>query len=384
MRKLLLLAAVLLWHATPHAQNVLLNEAFSVSPNDWFYGQGMQLKTYNNPFNNCGADQGFMTAAIGHYGTPSYVGTKVLFYDASTPNLIVRFKMFVFDANAQCGSFKPFPCASYVKIYLVDGSYTSSAPPPSNVIFAQSTAQLMVANAVNTVSFPSALLSAMATGTEYRVYIDFDVPVNCNQNNTKYVIDDIIVLEQAGIILPVHFGAFTASRSRNEVLLNWTTTTESDNKGFYVQRNYGNQDWKTLGFIETKAPQGNSAADILYSFTDVNNYNGVSQYRIVQEDMNGKTRYSEVRFVRGQSQAENVLVFPNPARNGQVNILFSGATGVKEVTVYDLSGRMVRQIHDVTTQGLKISQLEAGLYTLQVREVKSGAVQAFKLMVAKN
>jgi hypothetical protein len=67
--------------------------------------------------------------------------------------------------------------------------------------------------------------------------------------------------------LPVTFLSFTASRNNSSVLLKWETVTEENSKGFYVQRNHGNNIWEVLGFVETKAINGSSTSRLNYIFT---------------------------------------------------------------------------------------------------------------------
>ncbi|MDB5195776.1 MAG: hypothetical protein JWP88_146, partial [Flaviaesturariibacter sp.] len=64
----------------------------------------------------------------------------------------------------------------------------------------------------------------------------------------------------AAIILPVTFTSFTAVKSGAGVSLKWTTASESNNRGFNVQRLQGNGNWQTLGFVSSQAAGGNSSA----------------------------------------------------------------------------------------------------------------------------
>ena len=99
--------------------------------------------------------------------------------------------------------------------------------------------------------------------------------------------------------LPVSFRAFTASRSNSVVALKWTTAMESNNLGFEIQRLVGTGTWQAISFIATQAGGGNSSSDLTYTYTDQNSTKGISQYRIRQIDIDGRSKLSEIRVVRG-------------------------------------------------------------------------------------
>ncbi|RYZ20205.1 MAG: hypothetical protein EOO16_17465, partial [Chitinophagaceae bacterium] len=97
-------------------------------------------------------------------------------------------------------------------------------------------------------------------GQEDFIFI-FDAKGSCN--------DLVIPLNcPAAIVLPVTLQSFTASRTGNQVSLNWTTATEINNRGFNVQRKQGNGDWQTIAFIPSAAAGGNSTGVLRYSHSD--------------------------------------------------------------------------------------------------------------------
>ena len=70
--------------------------------------------------------------------------------------------------------------------------------------------------------------------------------------------------------LPVSFRLFTALRNNSVVALKWTTSMESNNLGFELQRLVGTGKWQVVSFIPTQATNGNSSSDLTYSYTDLN------------------------------------------------------------------------------------------------------------------
>ena len=52
----------------------------------------------------------------------------------------------------------------------------------------------------------------------------------------------------SAFILPVELTDFTARLYNGLVLLNWSTASETNNKGFFIQRSYDTEEWETAGF----------------------------------------------------------------------------------------------------------------------------------------
>lgn len=179
--------------------------------------------------------------------------------------------------------------------------------------------------------------------------------------------------------LPVAFRAFTATRNNSTVALKWTTATESNNLGFAIQRLIGDGSWQTLSFVASQASHGNSASDLTYTYTDPNQTKGISQYRIKQIDIDQKTKYSEIRAVRGDNQKGRTIVYPNPSSDGKVNIIFDDATGIRDVSLMDINGRVIKQMKGVTNNNILFENLTAGIYTVRIvnNETREQEVQKF-------
>lgn len=182
--------------------------------------------------------------------------------------------------------------------------------------------------------------------------------------------------------LPVDLKSFTATRNHSNVLLKWETTTEKNNTGFAVERNM-NGSWEQVAFVPTQAPGGNSNDILSYQYVDFNNTKGISQYRLKQIDIDARYKYSEIRSVRGDGQAGAVIVYPNPTIDGKVNVSFEDATSIRDVSVIDMSGRIVKQWKGVTNNNLQIENLQPGMYTLRVVVPQTGEQTVAKIVVNK-
>ena len=190
-------------------------------------------------------------------------------------------------------------------------------------------------------------------------------------------------LSIAGAPLPVYFRSFTASRSNSNVELIWVTSFEQNSLGFEIQRQAGNGKWQTISFVNSKANSGNSIADITYSYTDTNNVPGISNYRFAQVDMDGKFKFSEIRTVQGNNyNAGRVTLYPNPATNGNVTVVFKDAATIYDVSLMDANGRILRQWNNTKGKSLNITNMIPGFYNLHIVSRENGKLTVEKLIVA--
>lgn len=162
----------------------------------------------------------------------------------------------------------------------------------------------------------------------------------------------------SSIILPVTFGYFDISKKGEDVILEWSTLTETNNQKFVIQRGDESGDYINLGEIRGAI---NSLTEAHYRFVDSNDKNGIYYYRLKQIDLDGHFSYSDVKTVKINGKS-NLLVFPNPAKE---YISISTST-VNSYRVMDGYGKVVATIQNVDSQyKFDISNLNSGLYYLQ-------------------
>jgi uncharacterized protein (DUF2141 family) len=192
----------------------------------------------------------------------------------------------------------------------------------------------------------------------------------------------VLITVSGGGPLPVYFKSIKANRiSAQQVSVKWITATEQNNRGFYVQRNTGGT-WEEIAFIASRAMNGNSNTDLGYSYDDINNHKGISQYRIVQVDLGGKQKMSEVVMVKG-AQTGKILVFPNPSYDGNATVLFEDQNSARDISVIDLAGRVVKQWTNVNSNNLKIVNLKPGFYSIRIFNRSTGKQAVEKIVVYK-
>ena len=168
-------------------------------------------------------------------------------------------------------------------------------------------------------------------------------------------------------VLPVELASFTSSVNGNNVNLNWSTVSESNNSGFDVERN-SNGTWSKVGNV---TGNGTSSSAINYSFTDRNVASGNYGYRLKQIDFNGNFEYfnlsNEVN-VGVPAEFELSQNYPNPF-NPSTQISFAlPSDGKVSLKVYDMTGKeAMTLLNEVKTAGyysvnFNASSLSSGVY----------------------
>ena len=174
-------------------------------------------------------------------------------------------------------------------------------------------------------------------------------------------------------IVPVELTSFVASLSGNNVTLNWSTATETNNQGFEIQRSNGGE-YQVVGYV---AGHGTTVEPQSYSFTDQNVGTGKYQYRLKQIDYDGKFEYSSVVEVEVVGPKEFSLAqnYPNPF-NPATSIDFTLAVDSKvTLKVFDVLGQEVMTLinGNYTSGSHKVnfdaSGLNSGVYVYRIDAV---------------
>jgi hypothetical protein len=178
-----------------------------------------------------------------------------------------------------------------------------------------------------------------------------------------------LAISSADAPLPVQFKSFTATKGNDVVNLKWATATESNNKGFEVQRSVNGAKYQTVGFVRGN---GNSNVVKTYSFTDAHNTTGNICYRLKQIDFNGASEFSKVACVNVELEKTTAVVTtPNPF-NGSLHIKYNSVTeGTANIQIIDMLGKSHQNTNMVVNKGentltLDTDALPVGIYFIRV------------------
>jgi len=158
--------------------------------------------------------------------------------------------------------------------------------------------------------------------------------------------------------LPVTLTGFTATRSGNNVVLQWQTATEENTSDFIIQRS---PDGKTYTDIGTVAAAGNSKTLANYTFTDQQPSTGNNFFRLKQTDLDGKYNYSSVRLI-SFSTGDKILWYVTGKGSADIRLQHGNN---EPYALFDSGGRLLRAgrlVNGVT----QVTQLPPGIYFVRV------------------
>jgi hypothetical protein len=216
----------------------------------------------------------------------------------------------------------------------------------------------------------------------YQPFSDYDMFVEVTAQGFPNIIRSQIISTECAT-LPIKLNFFTATRNQSKVALKWETLTEQNNRGFDVQRKLGTGGWQSIGFVSSKATNGDSQSPLNYELSDINTTAGITQYRLKQVDLDNRASYSEIRSVRGQEQKAKTIVYPNPSNDGKVNIVFEEGSAIRDVSIIDINGRTVKQWKGITNNNILVENLNAGFYSVRVLNTTTGEQVVEKIVVNK-
>jgi hypothetical protein len=192
--------------------------------------------------------------------------------------------------------------------------------------------------------------------------------------------------------IPVELSSFTVINKGAKILLEWVTSTETNNQQFEIYRrdfeNEKSSDWTLIGFRECK---GTTSEPTYYNFED--DITGINantlEYRLKQIDYSGTYAFSEIVSVDNLAPNGFVLEqnYPNPF-NPSTHIKYAVANKqFVSIKVYDVIGNeiatLVNEEKPAGTYEVEFSanHLSAGVYYYSI--VTANFVQTKKMILLK-
>lgn len=168
--------------------------------------------------------------------------------------------------------------------------------------------------------------------------------------------------------LPVNLISFTAQPRPDRNSLTWITTSETNNKGFEIERSANARTFTTIGFVDGNGDANESKT---YHYSDSHPFD-ITYYRLKQLDYDGKFEHSKIIMVK--QEGSTISIYPNPA---QKQLTVSGLRDRKHVFIYNQKGAIVsEQVSDVKGN-LDTGGLPNGIYNVRIDN------QTKKLLIQK-
>lgn len=172
-------------------------------------------------------------------------------------------------------------------------------------------------------------------------------------------------------LVPVELTSFAATTVSRDVVLSWTTASETNNQGFEVERKSTQGEFEKIGFV---AGSGTTTELQTYGYVDAGLSSGTYSYRLKQIDFDGTFEYSNVVEIEVALPTEYSLEqnFPNPF-NPTTTIQFSLAEAsfvtlkifnvLGEEVATLLNNEIAQGIHEVN---FNASNFNSGIYFYQI------------------
>ncbi len=184
-------------------------------------------------------------------------------------------------------------------------------------------------------------------------------------------------------IVPVEFETFTAAANGTGAILNWSTASELNNKGFSIERKNAEGEFTAVAFIEGK---GSTTEKSSYFYEDAGLSYGDYTYRLKQIDFDGTFTYSPEVEVSVGLPVKYTLEqnYPNPFNPATIikySLPFDGAVNL---SIYNSLGEKVTTIvNEVKKAGnyeinFNASSLASGVYFYRL---EAGSFVSIKKMM---
>ncbi len=202
----------------------------------------------------------------------------------------------------------------------------------------------------------------------------------------------IYKLNSPFFVTPVELTNFSANANGAEVTLNWSTATETNNKGFEIQRNQKSkiksQNWEKIGFTPG---HGTTTEPNIYSFVDNSVSSGNYIYRLEQVDYDGTFKYSkeveaDVNIPVNFSLEQN---HPNPFNPSTIIEFTIPSDAFVKIKLFNLLGQEVTNIVNANYSAghhsinFNAANLSSGIYfyMLEATGPDGSAYHAIKKMI---
>ncbi|MBI4930081.1 MAG: T9SS type A sorting domain-containing protein [Bacteroidetes bacterium] len=138
------------------------------------------------------------------------------------------------------------------------------------------------------------------------------------------------------VFLEVTLMNFNANAAGETVETSWVTASESNSDYFTLERSTDGQRYEAIGQIPAA---GNSSEERNYRVNDESPVAGISYYRLMETDKNGRSTYSHVVSVNMENE-NSINVYPNPASDYLIITLSNSKEKESVVAIKDILGRV--------------------------------------------
>ena len=329
--------------------NVVLgafNNASTVTANSGSTWQNDGLATNTGTINNAGtffSIGGFSSGTFTNTGTIGSAFIDYGGYDCMTFNNLTNSGTIAFDVDGTdpCNNMNKITVAGAIALGNITIT-TSLAVGATNYTVLEATGNITGSG------FPRAItLGPMK-------FANLRIDNTTNPKTLKMKIESSAVLP----IELIQFDVQNIEGGKNH--LTWATASETNNKGFDIERSRDGATFQSIGTVKAIGKAGN------YNFTDAEPVNGTNYYRLRQIDFDGTATFSKVVSVANKG-GKGLKVYPTLVSNGILTVDTEGGQ-LRDFSVTNLLGQQALsgKTPPSGVGGLDVSSLAKGTYILKV------------------
>jgi len=173
--------------------------------------------------------------------------------------------------------------------------------------------------------------------------------------------------------------SFDVNYSGSYVQLNWEAIPEAGYLMFDVERRVDQQPYSVIASI----PAGKGSVDgkgLKYCYVDMHTSNARKVFYRLKMHMDGdQIKYSDVKMIQLEDGAD-VVIYPNP-NNGQFFLSVPVSLGPVDVSLMDISGKIIRQWSGITQQSVSVGRPNQGVYLLRITAKNTGKQMVKRIVI---
>jgi len=168
-------------------------------------------------------------------------------------------------------------------------------------------------------------------------------------------------LSDVGLLLPISLLDFQAHPDANDqVILNWSTSTETNSDYFEIQRSADGQEFFRVADHDAV---GFTNGITQYDDIDMHPFSGISYYRLKMFNTDATYTYSAVRKVNIEKALAQVTLWPNPASVFASIYLRTNLDKSYQWLLFNITGQLVQtETYSSSLVTIPLQGLSAGLY----------------------
>ncbi len=372
------------WHADqPGGGSIILNSNIVFTNNGTinFYAD---LPT-SRGLGNSGTNSFVNNGTLHKIGNGVFNNTSVAFTNSSTGVLSGTGEFRLTNTVTNNGTVKPGSSpgvltvsnltlhnqAATVELEILNGSGAGTGYDQLNILAGTPTSNLsnVIINVIDispgNAPAPTGTYNSLLTGSFTGLNIN-NVNVQTNYSKTGTTTTSLAIEKIALFPLPVIWGGFEARLKNNNIELTWETLSEENSLEFVIEHSTdGANQYTPIAKINA---QGNSTSTKKYTYIfNSPDKSKTNYFRIKQIDIDGKSKYSDTRFVKfNKGSLVNVTVYPNPVKG---ELFVNSQTSKLSLALSDMYGRTIlTQQAQAGTTTINTHQLAKGYYLLAIYE----------------